>query len=35
MTIQGSLYWIISLLKRCSAAKVVKIASKNCGFSEI
>jgi len=36
MTIKGSLYWNISMLKRFSAAKSpVKIGSKNGGFSEI
>jgi len=35
MTIKGSLYWSISMLKQFSAAKTpspVKIGPKNCGF---
>jgi len=38
MTIKGSLYWSISMLKRFSAAKKlspVKMGSKNGGFSEV
>jgi len=37
MTIKGSLYWSISMLKRFSAAKnrVVKIGSKNGSLSKI
>jgi len=38
MTIKGSLYWSISMLKQFLTAKKpspVKISSKNGGFSEI
>jgi len=38
MTIKGSLYWNIRMLKRFSVAKKqspVKIGPQNCGFSEI
>jgi len=36
MTIKGSLYWSIPMLKRCSVAKrPIKIGPRNGGFSEI
>jgi len=35
MTINGSLYWSIPMLKRFSVAKSVKIGLPTGGFSEI